>query len=286
MVNTGKEYELFVTQIQQALIDSDGSAKSKNIVVETDKKIVDNCGIERQFDVYWEYELGGYTYKTVIECKDYNSKVSVDKIDALIGKLQDLPGIKPIFATKIGYQSGAEAKALKHNIELLVVREQNESDWVDDDGAPLIKKLQFNIRVCPPAKISKFDPLIDAYWIKNNTDLKLEQIESQYSGLNTEIIIEDVSQQQQYSLYDLEYILQSSFSGNYNTKIIEDKTFEDAFIHYSGLKLRLTGYHIEYMVPQPFYAPPIAIDRSKGLIGVIEHLKKGVKRKVFEPNYS
>ena len=34
-----------------------------------------SCGIERQFDIYWEYELGGLTYKTAIECKDYRKSI-------------------------------------------------------------------------------------------------------------------------------------------------------------------------------------------------------------------
>ena len=42
--------------------------------------MVDKNGTERQFDIYWEYSLGGFLYKTVIECKDYASKISIDKI--------------------------------------------------------------------------------------------------------------------------------------------------------------------------------------------------------------
>lgn len=86
MANTGKEYEFFVAKLQQAIINSEDRGAQKNVVVETNKKLTDSCGIERQFDIYWEYELGGLTYKTAIECKDYASTVTVDRIDALIGK--------------------------------------------------------------------------------------------------------------------------------------------------------------------------------------------------------
>nr|WP_200874421.1 hypothetical protein [Ferrovum myxofaciens] len=106
MANNGKEYELFVSSLQQALLNAENITTQKNITVEVNKLILDNCGIERQFDIYWEYELGGLTYKTVIECKDYNSSVSVEKIDALIGKTRDIPDLKAVFATKKGYQSG------------------------------------------------------------------------------------------------------------------------------------------------------------------------------------
>ncbi len=113
MTITGKEYEIFVASLQQALLDAENIITQKNIKVEVDKKITDNCGIDRQFDIYWEYELGGLTYKTVIECKDYASKVSVEKIDALIGKTRDIPDLKAVFATKKGYQSGLEQKPNK-----------------------------------------------------------------------------------------------------------------------------------------------------------------------------
>jgi len=113
MANNGKDYEFFVAKLQQALLNADAYASQKNIQVEVNKKIVDNCGIERQFDIYWEYELGGLLYKTVIECKDYASTITVEKIDALIGKVKDLPDLKAVFATKMGYQSGAQKKSRK-----------------------------------------------------------------------------------------------------------------------------------------------------------------------------
>ena len=113
---------MFVARLQQAILSSENISAQKNIVVETDKKLIDNCGVERQFDIFWEYQLGGFTYKTIIECKDYDSKVSVDKIDALIGKVKDLPDLRAVFSTKKGYQSGARAKAEHNKIDLLIVR--------------------------------------------------------------------------------------------------------------------------------------------------------------------
>lgn len=59
MANAGKEYELFVANLQQALLNAENVTTQKSINIEVDKKILDNCGIERQFDIYWEYESGG-----------------------------------------------------------------------------------------------------------------------------------------------------------------------------------------------------------------------------------
>ena len=123
MDRTGKEYENFVSILQQAILSSEEYIKQKNIVIEKNKIIKDKNGLDREFDLYWEYELGGLTYKTVIECKDYKSPITVEKIDALIGKIQDIPELKGVFATKTGYQSGTKTKAKKNGIELLIVRE-------------------------------------------------------------------------------------------------------------------------------------------------------------------
>ncbi|MDC4871978.1 restriction endonuclease, partial [Acinetobacter baumannii] len=100
--NTGREYEEFVQSIYQAIIQSEmlGLSEQTNIEVEINKKLTDRNGTDRQFDIYWEYVLAGHTYKTVIECKDYNSKISIEKIDAFIGKLSDFPGIRGLYATK------------------------------------------------------------------------------------------------------------------------------------------------------------------------------------------
>ncbi|NWK61899.1 restriction endonuclease [Acinetobacter sp. SwsAc3] len=146
--NTGKAYELFVQSLYQAILQSELLTGQKNIEVETNKLLVDKNGTERQFDIYWEYSLGGFLYKTVIECKDYASKISIDKIDSLLGKLQDFPDLRGVFATKVGYQSGAETKANKNNIELLIVRQQNDSDWEDEDGTPLIREINIGMRLC------------------------------------------------------------------------------------------------------------------------------------------
>ena len=94
------------------------SRNKRNIVVERRKKIIDRSGNTREFDLYWEYELAGVTYKTVIECKDYATPISLEKIDALIGKIHDIPDLKPVFATKTGYQKGAKNKAESNGIEL------------------------------------------------------------------------------------------------------------------------------------------------------------------------
>lgn len=275
--NTGKDYEKFVAELQQALLNAEMFTNQNNITVEVNKIITDSCGINRQFDIYWEYELGGITYKTVIECKDYNSKVSVDKIDALIGKIRDIPDLKPVFATKTGYQSGAETKAEQNKVDLLIVREQNDSDWTAEDGTPLVKKISIDIHVCMPAHIHKFEPIIDAQWVKENTSIDLGKSIS-LAGKNNEIFIEN--EEDKFSLYDLASQLKPLDDKEYGVFEKLEK-YENAFIHHKDITLKLAGYKIEYSISKPI-TQLIEIDGSKELIGVIEYLQKGTKKNIFK----
>ncbi|EDR6797878.1 hypothetical protein GP393_004737, partial [Salmonella enterica subsp. enterica serovar Anatum] len=145
MANSGKEYEELVRDIQRSLINAGNVPSLKNINIEKNKKIKDRSGIDREFDIYWEFEIGGHTYRSVIKCKDYSSRVSIEKIDAFISKTNDIPGLNLIYATRTGYQSGAKIKAEQHNIQLLVIRDQQEQDWTDEDGTPYLKTINFNI---------------------------------------------------------------------------------------------------------------------------------------------
>lgn len=278
MANDGRKYELFVARLQQALLSAENVAEQKNILVEVNKKIIDNCGIEREFDIYWEYEFGGLTYKTVIECKDYNSRVSVERIDALLGKTKDLPDLRAVFATKKGYQSGAKAKADLNKIDLLVVREQNESDWTDADGTPLLKKVCITMNLCMPARIRSFEPTLDVAWIKENTDIDTS-LPLEIAGLNNEIFIDDAERNRRFSLHDIEHTL-SPPEGKEHGIFEKSEKFNNAFIQYKDIKLRILAYRVEYSVSKPLI-DSIEIDFSKELVGVIEYLQKGTKKSIF-----
>lgn len=279
MNNDGKNYENFVAKLQQAIINSEPYSNQKNISVELNKVIIDNCNVHREFDIYWEYELAGITYKTVIECKDYKEKIKLEKIDALIGKTKDIPDIRPVFATKVGYQKGAIQKANFNKIDLLVVREQNETDWLNEDGNPLLKTMNIKLVAHLPAEITKFTPCVDGKWVKENTDIDITK-PLEMSALNSEIIIEDLENDRKYSLRDLAGILRTehrSKVGHFRS----EEFFENAYIYYGNLKLKLVSYKIEYILGQSF-EQPIFIDFSKELVGVIEYLNKSKKKIIFK----
>ena len=278
MKNNRMDYEAFVQNLQQALLNSEKITKQKNIEVKRNVILKDNNGIKREFDLYWEYELAGVTYKTIIECKNYNKKISIEKIDSLLDKIKDFPDLKPVFATRLGYQKGAKVKAEKNGIELLIARKQNNTDFIDTHGNNRIKRIDINMQLCCPVTITKFSPVLDGKWIKNNTNIDVSKPLS-LTERNDNIIIEDLEKGEKYSLLELSERLVLKDDGHYG-KFIKEKKFDNAFIYYPDMKSKLLSYTIEYIKNSP-YEIPIRIDFFKELIGVIEYLQKGTKTAIF-----
>ena len=77
----------------------------------------------RQFDVTVRFKFGLHNYLTVIECKNYSSKVSIDKLDALSTKYKDVKADKAVMVSSNGYQSGCIEVAKRHGIRLLTLNE-------------------------------------------------------------------------------------------------------------------------------------------------------------------
>lgn len=278
MSNDGRTYEAFVKDLQQALLDSEDICKQRNIKIEANKKLLDNCGVEREFDLYWEYELAGITYKTIIECKDYASSVTIEKIDALVGKTRDIPDLKAVFATKTGYQSGAKAKALSNKIDLLIVREQRDEDWIDDDGTPYLKGVDIHLTVHSVARIISFKTVADGEWVRQNTDYDISQPIS-IQERNDEIFIEDIEAGDRFSILQLQGRLVSDHEGKPG-RYSKTMEYKHAFIWHGDQKLKLRSFTVEYQIAEPIILP-ISIDYSKELKGVIEYLHKGSTTAIF-----
>lgn len=277
MTNTGIAYELFVQKLMQAIIDSESISGQRNIKVRHNEKIADKFGLERQFDVLWDYEQGGIVYNTIIECKDYNTAVSVEKIDALIGKLADFPTVRGIIATTKGYQSGAREKARNNGIEILCVRQQNDSDWVDENGQSLVRKVVLDLTVLSVPQIIKCETFVDAQYIQEN-NIELQNVDISYSP-NNEVFIEDKATNETYSLCQL----QQKLKNKEDTYGLHEKDieFENAYLVKGQVRLKLKKLHILYNVTQPF-TETIEIDAADYIEGVVEYLNQGKKKTVFK----
>lgn len=123
-MNQNIEYEKFTQEIYQELSNARGITTN----VEHNVKLTGKSGQKHQIDVYWEYKIAGVQYKVAIECKNYNRKLSVDKVNAFRGVLADLIDVKGIMITPKGYQAGAKKIADSCGINLKELRTPSEED--------------------------------------------------------------------------------------------------------------------------------------------------------------
>jgi hypothetical protein len=115
-INTGLPYEILIQQIFQDISDT---AAVRTIKVQHDVNL-QGIILTHQIDVYWEFEVVGVVYKTVLQAKDWNKPVDQGELLKFKGVLDDLPG-QPngVMVTRNGYQSGAAEFARAHGIQLL-----------------------------------------------------------------------------------------------------------------------------------------------------------------------
>lgn len=73
----------------------------------------------RQFDVTIRFKKGLYDYLTVIECKDFESAVGVEKVEAFITKARDAGAHQAVMASSSGFQRGAREVASRHHVTLV-----------------------------------------------------------------------------------------------------------------------------------------------------------------------
>ena len=278
--NNGRNYENFVASLQNAILKAESeNAPFKNINIEQNKIIFDNYGTKREFDIYWKFEIGGLVYETIIECKDYNSSVSIDRIDSIIGKVQSIPNLRVIFATTKGYQSGAKLKAERCGIELLVIREQNDSDWTDRRGNPYLRHIHIESAIQRPARIDYFEPIVDYQWVKDNTSYTKEDI-SLYKDWDNKIFIDDLIENKKYSLYELSNSLSPIGEEKYG-KFEQRVELKNAFFETTDYRLKILGYTVKYTIFKP-YIMKSEIDFSSEILGVVENIHKETKQIIFK----
>src|SRR4051812_15501561 len=111
-------YELFVRDVMQQLVTSDDTT----IKVQHDVQIAGRDGQPHQIDVYWEHRVGTVLHRVAVDCKHYNKNVGKLHVQAMMGLLDDVPGLSGMIATQKGFQRGAKRLADKHGIALRVVR--------------------------------------------------------------------------------------------------------------------------------------------------------------------
>src|SRR6516164_9670637 len=100
---SGKWYEVLVQAIFAALLNQN---EVHSIEVQHNVSLKGKA-TTHQIDVYWEFEKGGVTYRTVVQAKDWATPVMQGELLKFKAVLDDLPQQRRgDFVTRTGYQDG------------------------------------------------------------------------------------------------------------------------------------------------------------------------------------
>jgi len=113
-----KRFEIMAAKAVGIWLESGGIKVDK---VDFDARI--QGGISRsprQIDVW--LEKSSPRHVVAVECKDYSTSISIEKIEAFHSKLEDVGADKGVFITKSGFQQGAKAAADRYGIILMTFK--------------------------------------------------------------------------------------------------------------------------------------------------------------------
>lgn len=82
-----------------------------------------------EVDVVVEGTLGGVALVIGVECTSGNRKATVEWVDQMLGKHNDLPLDKTVLVSRSGFTAEAKAKAEAHGVEALHLEEAEARDW-------------------------------------------------------------------------------------------------------------------------------------------------------------
>jgi hypothetical protein len=119
------EYEKLTQAIYQAILAKEG----QNIAVQHNVPLAGRSGVEHQVDVYWRFRQAAVEHTVLVECKNYASALTLEKVRNFFGVLHDVGNCRGIMVTKTDYQSGVEQFARHYGIELKIMREPTDADW-------------------------------------------------------------------------------------------------------------------------------------------------------------
>ncbi len=87
-MNTGIPYELITQQIFQEIL-----AQDSVVTIEVMHNItLQGKTLSHQIDVFWEFEMGGIRYTTVVQAKDWSTAIDQGELLKFRAVLDDLPG--------------------------------------------------------------------------------------------------------------------------------------------------------------------------------------------------
>jgi len=120
------EYELLTQAIYQTILLEEGE---RNIEVKHNLPVAGRSGVEHQIDVFWRFKRAGVTHTVLVECKNYSSAITLEKVRNLFAVAHDIGNCQAIMVTKTGFQGGAVRFAKHYGIHLKLLRKPIGDDW-------------------------------------------------------------------------------------------------------------------------------------------------------------
>ena len=120
------EYEKFTQEVYQSILAQKNVA---NVEVKHNKNIAGRSGVKHQVDVHWVCKQAGKDHTVLIECKNYNSSLTLEKVRNFFAVLHDIGNCTGVMVTPEGYQSGVVKFAEYYKISLKLLLEPTEEDW-------------------------------------------------------------------------------------------------------------------------------------------------------------
>lgn len=234
MSNSDTEYEKFVQQIYQRILQLDGHT---NITVQHNVKVTGRqSGIPHQIDVYWEFSVGGIIHKVCIECKNFKNPVPKGRLMEFARKINDI-GARGIFVTRTGYQSGAKKWADFDNIDIFTAREMTESDLIK-----WTKRIQVKIELRTP---HVYDVKLNFVNLPDNVDLT--KVNGKFQMDKRDIVFCDENGKK---MFDLKQYIDLAIK--LKSPTMKEQWLEEVFnppitiVGFNGLKLPLRAISFKY----------------------------------------
>lgn len=257
------EYELLAKSIYEALLHKDGvTTEVKHNVILKGK------AAEHQIDVYWEYMMAETLFRVAIECKNYNSRVTIGKVRDFHSVLNDIGNIQGIMVSRKGFQSGAKEYAKHYGINLKEIREPEDADW-EGRLKTIVMKMKIITTRIRARKIN-----IDDTWMRNNDALpKGTTIQLQINDTNDNIWLIDNLGNKISNFYQLDEKLPTDMRAAEN--VVYKYEFDNAFLENTeGIKFKVSSIEYVYDVIESAM-PDIVIDGTKTAKAIIKDALNG-----------
>lgn len=270
MEKKGKSLENIIALIQETLKDSLNTQVFKNY------KIENIGGRDREIDVLIESNINGFDMKIAIECKDYKTRVSVEKIEAFESKCKRIKGInKKVFISSKGFQLDAINAAKDFDIELQIA-----SNLSSDFIANWFPITNLSFKVSDGGNSVLIMDLEDVDKLNSEFEKQIEKSEliiTFNNGENNTIknVITNIIKINENYIHNvalLKWMKLDAAKKNKSFLIpLIIRFHENCFLNLSGVKIGLTG--IEINIEGLFEESPVHIKEIRRLVNIEGELK-------------